>query len=65
VMVQQPTKTAEQHSHKVDLIVSSEILALYRRRKDVIDGRIAPRYAGSSTACTGCAFRSLCDRPRG
>jgi CRISPR-associated exonuclease Cas4 len=62
VTVQTPTMSAARRSHKVELMAPSEIVALYRRREDVITGRIAPRYAHSARACQGCAFRSRCDR---
>lgn len=62
VTVQRPTKGATHRSHKVQLMSPSEIVALYRRREDIIAGRISPRYARSARACKGCAFRSRCDR---
>lgn len=62
VTVQKPTKGATQRSHMVELMAPSEVVALHRRREDVIAGRIRPRYARSASACKGCAFRSRCDR---
>lgn len=62
VTVQRPTKSAAHRSHKVQLMAPSDIVALYRRREDVIAGRISPKYAHSARACRGCAFRSRCDR---
>lgn len=62
VTVQRPTKGATHRSHQVQLMSPSEIVVLYRRREDIIAGRISPRYAHSARACNGCAFRSRCDR---
>lgn len=62
VTVRRPTRNATKRSHKVQLMPSSEIVALHRRREDVIVGKAAPRYANSAGACKGCAFRSVCDR---
>lgn len=63
VTVQRPTRNATKHSHKVQLMPPSGIVALHRRREDVIAGRVSPRYAYSAGACKGCAFRAHCDRP--
>lgn len=63
VTVQRPTTNARLHSHKVHLMPPSEVVALHRRREDVIAGRVAPRYARSAGACKGCAFRAHCDGP--
>lgn len=62
VTVQTPTKSAARRSHKVKLMAPSEIVALYRRRDDILAGRTSPRYAHSARACKGCAFRSRCDK---
>jgi CRISPR-associated exonuclease Cas4 len=63
VTVQPPTKSGARRSHKVELMEPSEIVALYRRREDILAGRASPRYAHSARACKGCAFRPRCDRP--
>jgi CRISPR/Cas system-associated exonuclease Cas4 (RecB family) len=65
VTVQIPKSCATPRSHRVALMDSSEIVALHGRRADVIAGRMLPRYAGSSKACKGCAFRDRCDRSSG
>lgn len=62
VTVQRPMGTAAARSHRVELLDAAKIVALYRRREDIISGRLIPRYAASSSACKGCAFRSRCDR---
>lgn len=63
VSVQRSARYASHRSHKVQLMPPSEIVALHRRREDVIAGRVAPRHARSAHACKGCAFRARCDRP--
>jgi CRISPR/Cas system-associated exonuclease Cas4 (RecB family) len=63
VTVKMPRGTAAPRSYRVELMDSTQIAALYRRREDVIAGRVAPRYADSSRACKGCAFRDRCDWP--
>lgn len=65
VTVQKPKKAGEQRSHRVELMASSEVVALYRRRQDVVAGLVVPRYADSLRACKDCAFRAACDRPKG
>lgn len=65
ITTQRPTTNAGHRSHKVQLMPPSEIVALHRRREDVIAGRIPPMYAHPAGACKGCAFRARCDRPRG
>lgn len=64
VTVQEPTRAAEKHSHRVELLEPHEVVALHRRRQHVVAGRVAPRYASSTSACKECAYRARCDRPR-
>ncbi|MBI5720651.1 MAG: PD-(D/E)XK nuclease family protein [Rubrivivax sp.] len=64
VTAQRPKGTAASRSHRVELLDTAKIVALYRRREDVISGRLMPRYVESSSGCRGCAFRALCDGPR-
>jgi CRISPR-associated exonuclease Cas4 len=61
VNVKMPGDDAVARSHRVELIDSSTIVALYHRREDIISGRTVPRYADSGRACGSCAFRSQCD----
>ncbi|CAM3583366.1 PD-(D/E)XK nuclease family protein [Paracidovorax anthurii] len=49
-------------SHRVDLLNSSELVRLYRRREEVLALRVHPGYAASEAACRSCALRSKCDR---
>lgn len=61
VTVQLPNQVAHR-SHRVQLMATSEIEALFRRRESVAAGRIAPAYAPSTIACKSCAYREHCDR---
>lgn len=63
VTVQLPKGTGAPRSHRVELMDAKKVIALHRRREDIISGRITPRYADSRSACAGCAFRTRCDRP--
>jgi CRISPR-associated exonuclease Cas4 len=63
VTVQLPEGSGAARSHRVELLDATEVVALHRRREDIISGRIAPRYADSRSACEGCAFRARCDGP--
>jgi CRISPR-associated exonuclease Cas4 len=62
--VQRPKGTAALRSHRVELLSAAKIIALYRRRENLIAGTLTPTYADSPSACQGCAFLSHCDRPR-
>lgn len=62
VTIQRPRGPALPRSHRVELMGAPEVVALNRRREDIIGGATSPRYASSRSACKGCAFRSRCDR---
>jgi CRISPR-associated exonuclease Cas4 len=62
VSVQTPGGTAASRAHRVKLLEPSDVVALYRRREDIVAGRVVPKYAESSSACRACAFRAHCDR---
>ena len=51
------------HHHRVQLLDAQTIVQLRDRREHLLDGRLAPAYAGSAAACRGCALRNHCDRP--
>ena len=57
-----PTGRHARSSQSVKLLGVEEIVALVRRREAILEGRIEPTYARSPNACSGCAFRSECDR---
>lgn len=64
VTVKALTKAGAFRSHKVELMPAREVVALHRRREDVLAGRVLPRYAQSPKACSECPFRARCDRSR-
>lgn len=49
-------------SHRVRLLDEGQVIALERRRKEILTLQAAPAYAASARACSGCAFRAKCDR---
>lgn len=63
VTLLRPTRRRHWMSHRVTLLSAGQLLALARRREEILARRLAPTYAMSVRACTGCAFRSQCDRP--
>lgn len=63
VMVKAPTNQALPIAHRVTLMAEAQLLALVRRREDVLAGHVLPRWPRSRKACRGCAFRAKCDSP--
>lgn len=63
VTLQAPDGAAASRAHRVALMDTSQVIALFRRREGIVSGRITPGYAESRSACDGCAFRARCDRP--
>ena len=57
-----PTGKQAARAQSVRLFGTEEIVALARRREAILAGRAEPTYARSVKACSGCAFRSECDR---
>ena len=57
-----PTSRRAHRSQSVKLLGIEEIVAFVRRREAILEGRIEPTYARSPKTCSGCAFRSECDR---
>ena len=49
-------------SHRVELLDRRDLVMLYRRRMDVLEGRVRPDYARSTSVCPGCVLRMKCDR---
>jgi len=60
VVVKAPGMHAPQTVHRVELMSDVQVLALIKRRDDVLAGRVAPRYPESRKMCRTCAFRSQC-----
>jgi len=64
VIVKAPTPRAFPTAHRVKLMTDEQVVALVRRREDVLAGRVLPRGSYSQKACPICAFRAKCDLPR-
>ena len=61
VMVKAPTKQALPIAHLVNLMTDQQVVALVRRREDVLAGRALPRRLLSRETCLSCAFRAQCN----
>jgi len=64
VVVKAPSKRTLQTAHRVELMPDEDVIALVRRRDEILARRITPRYSESQKMCQACAFRSQCDRPK-
>ena len=62
VMVKAPTKRAVPIAHRVQLMSDEQVVALVRRREDILAGRVLPCRSQSRKTCLSCAFRRQCDR---
>ena len=63
VVVKTPSKAGHHTAHRVELMSRADVLALIKRREDILANRVVPRYAESPGICRNCAFRSECDSP--
>jgi CRISPR-associated exonuclease Cas4 len=63
VVVEAPGKRRRQQAHRVELLSEPEVTALINRRKEILVGSVAPRFAASAKTCRSCGFRSQCDSP--
>jgi CRISPR-associated exonuclease Cas4 len=63
VIVKTPAPRALPTAHRVKLMTDEQVVALVRRREDVLAGRVLPRWSYSQKACPICAFRAKCDHP--
>ena len=61
VMVKAPTGRALPIAHRVDLMSDEHVVALVRRREDILAGRVLPRWPISLKTCGTCAFRKECE----
>ena len=61
VMVKVPTRQALPIAHRVNLMTDQQLVALVRRRDDILAGRILPRWPVSLKTCDTCAFRGECE----
>ena len=62
VMVKAPTRRASPIAHFVKLMTGEQVVALVRRRDEILAGRgVSARKASSLKTCDACAFRADCD----
>ena len=62
VMVKAPTRRALPIAHFVKLMTGEQVVALVRRREEILAGRgVLPRKSSSLKTCDACAFRADCD----
>ena len=61
VMVKAPTRRALPIAHFVKLMTGEQVVALVRRREEILAGRILPRWPVSLKTCDTCAFRGECE----
>lgn len=56
----QDARTKRRSVFRVRLLSNTEVIALARRREDVLNGRAAPRLAADRGLCRDCAYRAKC-----
>ena len=61
VLVKAPTKQALPIAHLVNLMTDQQVVALIRRREEILAGRILPHGHLSRKTCLSCAFRAQCN----
>ena len=62
VIVKAPTPRAFPTAHRVKLMTDEQVVALVRRREEILAGRgVLARKASSLKTCNACAFRADCD----
>ena len=62
VMVKAPTRRALPTVHRVQLMTDEQVVALVKRREEILAGRgVLPRKSSSLKTCDACAFRADCD----
>ncbi len=62
VMVKAPTRRALPIAHLVKLMTREQVVALVRRREEILAGHgVLPRKSSSLKTCDACAFRADCD----
>lgn len=60
VLVQRPGRVFKS-IHRVDLMASSAVMALAKRREHLLSGHLPPRYACSQGMCTTCSYAQACE----
>ena len=61
VIVKAPAPRALPTAHRVKLMTDEQVVALVRRREEILAGRTLPRWSLSRKTCLACAFRAQCD----
>jgi CRISPR-associated exonuclease Cas4 len=61
VMVKAPAPRALPIAHRVKLMTDEQVVALVRRREEILAGRALPRWSLPRKTCLACAFRAQCD----
>lgn len=61
VLVKAPTRPSVPIAHRVKLMTDEQVVALIRKREDILAGRILPRWPISLNTCNTCAFREECE----
>jgi len=62
VIVKAPAPRALPTAHRVKLMTDEQVVALVRRREEILAGRgVLARKASSLKTCNACAFRADCD----
>lgn len=64
VMVKAPTGRALPIAHRVELMTDEEMVALIKKREDILSGRVMPRRSYSQNSCHTCVFRAQCNHLR-
>lgn len=60
VMVKTPARATMPTAHRVTLMSDDQVVALIRRREDLLAGRALPRPPLSVRMCDSCSFRVRC-----
>ncbi len=63
VAIALPATGAAARWHRVELLSNHEVAGLARRREELLQLKLAPRYAESIRRCRSCAFLTECDAP--
>ena len=61
VLVKAPAPRALPIAHRVKLMTDEQVVALVRRREEILAGRALPRWSLPRKTCLACAFRAQCD----
>lgn len=56
----QNTGARRRSVHRVRLLPKTDVVALARRREDILSGRVAPLYPPAGGLCRDCSYRTEC-----